>query len=238
MFKHLPTSPDDVVRTARFAPVITHQDSSKRIYLNGYTTLNVTVSGTAPFSYHWYKNGKLIPTKAHGTLTFYRTSHDDEGIYKCEITNVVGKTISNDISVLISDPPSFKWKIQPTSITKDLEEYTYFKAVAGGNEFGDVTYEWKKYNYAQISNPNEQPITIPDSNSFIYEIDSLSPEEIGDYVCVATSTVFGPITSNRVSFKTTNYVLSEVFNEFVDGENLDGRHYYVKYNEEPPATTI
>jgi len=236
LFKHIPATPDDIVRTLRLPPEITYQSSDKRIYVNSFNTLNVSVSGTAPFSYQWYKDNKLIRSKARDVYTIYRATFADTGTYRCVVSNVVGKVASKEIYVTITPPPEFKWLLQPVSYTKDLEGYAVLKAVAGGTETGDITYEWKKYDTSEHADPLGQPTSLSGTNSIYYEKYNLDPEDLGDFVCVA-SCQLGSLTSNKVSLLTDGYVLSQTYHEFLRGDetptlaNPDPK-IWIKYNPE------
>lgn len=64
--------------------------------------LAVTASGTAPFSYQWFKNNTPIPGAFNSTYTIASVAAADAGTYTVGVTNSAGSTTS-DVAVLNVD---------------------------------------------------------------------------------------------------------------------------------------
>jgi immunoglobulin I-set domain protein len=67
-------------------------------------TISLTVSGTAPFKYTWYKDGVKIANAAPW-LVFNSVKATDEGVYKVVVSNAVGSDTSPDASLLVDGAP-------------------------------------------------------------------------------------------------------------------------------------
>lgn len=65
-----------------------------------------SVEGTAPFTYAWYKDGVVLPNENQSTLTIESVSAANVGTYKVRISNSVGSTDSNEITIVIPQGPT------------------------------------------------------------------------------------------------------------------------------------
>ena len=81
------TSDDIVVSVALVPPVILTQSSDQVIARFSELHLYVTVSGSPPLSYQWYKDDSLIPDATDSTYTVIDVVGADCGIYTCRVTN-------------------------------------------------------------------------------------------------------------------------------------------------------
>ena len=86
-------------------PKITTRLASQRIPVGGRLTLSVSAEGTKPMSYRWLRDGEEIEGAIDSTLTLTDVHTDDIGIYRAEVTNIVGTTRSSAAKVLIVEPP-------------------------------------------------------------------------------------------------------------------------------------
>jgi uncharacterized delta-60 repeat protein len=109
------TSVDGVARweLARFlgdAPVIITQPASRTNIVGKPASFTVVVSGAAPLSYQWYKNGAPISDDAHvsgtttSTLTISHARFSDIGAYSVMIRNASGSVTSESASLLVQLP--------------------------------------------------------------------------------------------------------------------------------------
>jgi hypothetical protein len=82
-------------------PAITTAPQSKTVYIGDAVTLTVANSGTAPFTYQWYKNDFSTPV-GNGTanLLFPAITADDAGNYYVVVSNVAGSTTNNPSATL------------------------------------------------------------------------------------------------------------------------------------------
>ena len=112
-------------------PVITEQDpiggNINKKYGDNVTFSIVTVEGTPPFTYQWYKDDSPITGEISNTLTLFSVDVYDEGKYHCVVTNEAGSDQSDDVNLRIapyitSQSPSSSFTIgQPASISVNAE---------------------------------------------------------------------------------------------------------------------
>ena len=83
-------------------PVITTLPATNTtVYVGDTFTLNVANSGTAPFTYQWYKDNYSTPVGVDSAnLLFPSITAGDAGTYYVVITNVAGATTNNPPAVL------------------------------------------------------------------------------------------------------------------------------------------
>ena len=85
-------------------PSIVAQPSGGSFALGATTTLYATVTGTAPFTFEWQKNGKPLPGPFTNSLVLPSLRGTDSGTYRLIVTNAAGKATSNDVAVTVLDP--------------------------------------------------------------------------------------------------------------------------------------
>lgn len=89
------------VAAAATKPVITTAPQSTTAYVGESVSLNVANSGTAPFTYQWYKNDFSTPVgNGTATLTLSPVTVGDAGNYYVIIANAVGSATNNPAAVI------------------------------------------------------------------------------------------------------------------------------------------
>jgi hypothetical protein len=84
------------VNAPAVAPTITTQPANLTVIVPATATFNVTVSGTAPLSYQWQKNGVTIPGATSASYTMPATSTGDSGSsYRVVVSNIVSSVTSS-----------------------------------------------------------------------------------------------------------------------------------------------
>jgi len=88
------------------------------VVTGGAVTLSVSVSGTPPFSYQWYKNGSAISGAVAADYTIGAAQPTDAGEYYVVVGNPAGSTTSDQslLAVVAAGPSPF---LVPTSIARD-----------------------------------------------------------------------------------------------------------------------
>jgi|GEM_PF-6283960 len=84
------------------APSITTQSSSRSVTSGSVLSLSVSVSGTAPITYQWSKNGTSISSQTNPTLTIANAQSSDAGTYTLRAANSVGSVTSQSIAISVS----------------------------------------------------------------------------------------------------------------------------------------
>jgi predicted esterase len=107
-------------------------------------TLEVIVAGDAPLTYAWTKDETPIPGATNNTLIFPMVALTDAGSYAVAISNTLGSTTSNTVTLEITTPPPVAPTItsHPASQTVMVGEDVTFSVSAYGTD--PIAYQWKK----------------------------------------------------------------------------------------------
>jgi plastocyanin len=147
-------------------------------------TFSVTVDGTAPFSYQWYKGGVSIAGATSASYVISSVQLADAGTYYAYIANSAGSTTSDDAVLTVNlsaAVPAFT--TQPASQTVTTGTAVTFTAAASGSPA--PTYQWRKNG-----------TNITGATSASYTIASATTADAGTYTVVATNAA-GSATSNN-----------------------------------------
>jgi len=82
-------------------PVITLQPLSQSVTSGNSVIFSVANTGTAPFSYQWYKASKVIPGATNTIFRLSRISSSNAGTYFVVITNLAGRVTSASASLTV-----------------------------------------------------------------------------------------------------------------------------------------
>jgi len=69
--------------------------------------LSVTVTGSSPFSYRWFRNGLLLSGASSSSYAIASVGLGDAGSYRVEVTGRGGMTATNGTTVTVISPPRF-----------------------------------------------------------------------------------------------------------------------------------
>ena len=154
--------------------------------------LTLSVTATSPegeLSYAWYKGNVLIPRETEPTLQISSVTAAHAGLYFCRIVNTYGGmkwTVDSSVcAVSIQKGPA------TPVIEQDLEDSV---TVASGSSLslaasasstnGTLSCQWHKDDAA-----------LPNATSSSLFIESVIPDDAGEYYCVFTNTI-GDLTSS------------------------------------------
>ncbi len=90
-------------------PAIASQPGSQTVPPGSAASLTVTATGTGPFSYQWFKNGRLVIGATNSTLSIASAVLTDSGFYYAVITTAAGLTLSRPATVLVGAPQLLAW---------------------------------------------------------------------------------------------------------------------------------
>ncbi len=96
-----------IVYSGNSAPEIVNHPQNANIFETQPVTFSVTVTGSAPFTYQWMKNGVNIPNVNSSTYTISATTSGDAGEYSVEVSNSAGSETSN-VAILTVGPKNSK----------------------------------------------------------------------------------------------------------------------------------
>ncbi|KAM8939598.1 sialoadhesin [Pelodytes ibericus] len=105
-------------------------------------TLSCQTNGSNPaiYSYTWYKNDILISTEE--LISFHSVSRNDFGEYRCEVQNVIGKTVSQTVRLVVFSAWTL---VSPSSQVREGETVTLTCDVPGARP-DEIHYSWFKNN--------------------------------------------------------------------------------------------
>jgi hypothetical protein len=97
------------------APLITIQPADMAAAVRSNATFSVTVFGTAPFSYQWYRNEtNKILSATNSTLTLTNIQASDAAFYNVIVSNSFGMTISSNALLTVTGFDHFAWRPIPS----------------------------------------------------------------------------------------------------------------------------
>jgi hypothetical protein len=219
-----------VLLTVLLPPWITTQPGPQTVNVGGSGVFSVAVTGTAPFTYSWSKDGVALANAGNisgantASLTVATVAHANAGNYSCVISNNVGTATSGAAVLTISDATVIL--AQPISQTLNSCDTLNLTVSVGGSV--TPTYQWMH---------NGTP--IPNATSSIYSVVAVTGVDAGTYSVQVTGdavinssnavvTVADPIflsqpADNCVTANTTN-----VFTAFACGTpNLNYQWFFI-----------
>jgi len=96
-----------IIYSGNSAPEIVNHPQSATIFETQPVTFSVTVTGSAPFTYEWMKNGVPIPDANGATYTITATQASDAGEYSVTVSNAAG-SVTSYVAVLTVGPKNSK----------------------------------------------------------------------------------------------------------------------------------
>lgn len=175
-------------------PVIATQPVSVTNNATTTAAFAVTVNGTSPFGYQWYKDGTNqlvdggnISGSISNILTLSNVLAADRGLYSVVVTNPAGVAVSTNATLAVVDP----WiDTQPVSATEPLGGTVTFSVGALGTT--PLTYVWQQNN-----------VVIPDATNSSYTIGVIRDSDAGAYN-VIVSGPGGTVTSSNATLTVTH----------------------------------
>ncbi|MBK8848214.1 MAG: PQQ-dependent sugar dehydrogenase [Bacteroidetes bacterium] len=167
------------------APVINAQPVSTTAIGGQSATFMVTVTGTAPITYQWKKNGVNISNSNNSVLTLNNVTGANAGTYTCKVTNAYGTATSNGavLTVLPYNAPPVATIISPASAATYTGGMTLtFSGDATDAETGTLpatVFQWEVvFHHAAHTHPGPSiaqqvktgSITIPDAGEVATDV--------------------------------------------------------------------
>ncbi|HRE80570.1 MAG TPA: immunoglobulin domain-containing protein, partial [Opitutaceae bacterium] len=169
------------------SPTFTTQPAAQNIYAGTSVTFSVSVTGTAPFTYQWRKNGVAIPFALASSVTLTNVQDSDVGLYSVVVSNTAGSITSADALLTVSPAVSIPTiSSQPLSRSTTVGGPVTFGVTANANN-GVLSYQWRKNGSA-----------INGATQSSYSITSTQFSDAGAYSVVVTNSA-GSVTSGDAS---------------------------------------
>ena len=174
-------------------PVIVGQPGSLNVVVGGTAVFAATVSGAAPFSYQWRRNGVAITGANSPVLTLGGVTALNDGQYTLAVTNRAGTTVSEPAALVVTLgtpvplPPTLA--NQPESLTVPEGSAANFAVAVTGT--GPYTYAWYRAG---------TPSPIADTPTLGFA--SVAAGDAGSYSVRVTNTV-GTVLSGTATLTVT-----------------------------------
>jgi hypothetical protein len=140
------------------APAVTQQPQSKSVTVGSTLNLAVSVSGSGPLTYQWFKDGALLPGATGATLDLGGAEFTEAGRYYVTISNPVGSTNSTIAAVLVTAAPDpARISVQPLDQIVASGRPLRLSVVATGST--PLQYQWFR-NGVAVQNENKDTLQI------------------------------------------------------------------------------
>ncbi len=157
--------------------------------------IEVTATGTQPFTYQWYKNNTLINGATSSTFVIDAVTVADAASYKATVTNSAGTDESDDAVLTVSTTlPPASIATQPTSKTITAGNSVTFSVTANGTE--TLKYQWTKGG-----------VNISGATQASYTISAATASHAGNYAVIIWNT-WGTIQSSAVTSNTVTLTVN------------------------------
>ena len=168
-------------------PVISTQPASQAVAAGKTAGFSVGNTGTAPFSYQWYKGTKAVSGATNSTFNIVAVTTNNAGSYLVVITNFAGSVTSAVAALTVWLPPVFT--AQPTNQAARTGSTATFSAAVNGT--APFSFQWLKNGAALADGGN-----ISGSLTAVLTVANLTTNDAGAYA-LAVSNVAGSITSSN-----------------------------------------
>ena len=149
------------------SPSIGTQPISQTVNAGQTATFSIAVSGKAPFTYQWRKNGTAISGTTSSSYTTPSTTPADNGTqFSVVVSNSAGSVTSNAATLTVdASAPAITG--QPSSVSVMAGQTAMFSVAATGT--APLTYQWSKggtvISGATASNYTTPGTTISDNGA-------------------------------------------------------------------------
>jgi Immunoglobulin domain len=177
--------------------VIIAQGSSQTVTVGQPATFTAITTGTGPFTYQWYLNGKSVAgATSNNYLISQTTSTMNGSVYTVTATNAAGTALSQQCTLTLNTPPTIV--TPPGNQTVYVGQTGGFSVVAAGTS--PLTYQWY-LNGGAISGATSSSYTTPATTT------------IGDnsFYTVKVSNTAGSVTSSAAILTVVPLVPTLVF---------------------------
>ncbi|MGZ4972444.1 MAG: beta strand repeat-containing protein [Limisphaerales bacterium] len=197
--------PKQILRGVRFGPVaapvqITSQPQGQTNFVGQTVSMSVGVTGDAPFSYQWQKNGGNISGATNSSFTISNAQLSDSGSYTVTVSDPLPSSALSSVAVvnIAAVPPTLIIPLQ--SRVETAGDHMAFSVLVAGS--APFTYAWTHNGF---------PISATGSTLALNNIQSI---DAGTYMVTinnpngqATSTATLTVTPGLQQLAQTNVVV-------------------------------
>jgi len=122
-------------------PSIASQPVSADVTVGQTASFSVAVTGTAPFSYQWLKNGTAVSGATSSEYTTPPTTNaDNRALFVVVVSNSAGSATSNAATLTVAAAAGVAVQVNPTSATVALGSTQQFAPTVSGSSNTSVTW--------------------------------------------------------------------------------------------------
>ena len=163
---------NQIVLTVNESPSIATQPSSAVICEGISKMLSVSVDGTSPLSYQWYKGGTIISGAVSSTYLIGSAAATDAGNYYVKATNICGVATSQNASLTVNNNVSITSQSSSSSVCSGASPSLSVTA----NGTAPISYQWYKNG-----------ATISGATNNAYSLTSVDTSDDATYYAIATN---------------------------------------------------
>lgn len=165
------------------APTITRQPAEQVAAVGANVAFQVSVGGTAPFTYQWRKDGAMIVGASLASLVLTNVAATNAGSYTVLVSNSAGTATSNPATLSIGTGPLIT--TVPVGQAAAVGSNVSFVVAASGT--APLSYQWLK---------DGRPII--GANNATLALSTVTNADAGSYSVAVTNSV-GTMTSRAVT---------------------------------------
>ncbi len=180
--------------------------SNRTVNLGESASFVADVSGTPPFTYQWYKSGRILQDATTAELRIPVVGPGDLDKYTVVVSGAAGQIESPPVSLLLLTPVTIT--LQPTSVSVDAGADVRLKVDASGTP--PISYQWRKAG-VPIQGANQKELALA----------ALQVKDAGLY-SVEVSNPVGSILSGPAVLTVGGVVGSLISSQPKDAKTLRG----------------
>jgi PKD repeat protein len=131
-------------------PIITIQDSNITKCVGEYKQFSISLTGSTPLSFQWYKNNVAISGATNQSYIINNVKHSDSGSYKCIVTNLCGGDTSIPAKLSVTPKADFTVNASDMCFKGNGFNFTNHSSAASGT----ISYNWTFGDGATSTNTN------------------------------------------------------------------------------------
>jgi len=161
--------------TPAVPPSITTNPLSQTVSVGANVTFSVNVSGTAPLSYQWQRNGANLTGETNSTLTLRTVASSQAGSYAVVVSNAAGSVPSLPATLTVNPvgvAPSIT--TQPKGQTVSAGSSVTFSVSATGT--APLNYQWQKNG-----------VNIVGATNSILALNAVTSDQAGNYTVIVSN---------------------------------------------------
>lgn len=187
-------------------PVIATQPVSQTVTAGAKVTFNVTATSSGDTTYRWFKEARLVSSGSVSAYVIESVRVEDAGVYRVEIANAAGSTVSNLVTLTVNATPAPVGvapviTTQPASLVVNTGANATFTVVATGTPA--PTYRWFKNDVALEGATSASlalsSVKISDAGSYTVKVSNSAGTVTSASAALTVNAVAGVITAGPQS---------------------------------------